>query len=187
MKKIAFLLLVATFLMQWFVPVNMIMQQEDILKEGTTFKFKTQPIDPNDPFRGKFIVLNYEANNIDIKGDEYWYQGEPVYVKIKEDEKGFAQIAGLEKTLPVDDNHYIKAEIERVWGENPSKIRIKYPFERFYMEENKAPKAEALFGNMRRDTNTVIYSLVVINKGRSALKDVVVNGVSIKDAVENAE
>ena len=51
MKKITVFLLAATCLVQWFVPLNMIMQQETVLKEGTPFKFKTQPIDPNDPFR----------------------------------------------------------------------------------------------------------------------------------------
>ena len=183
MKKITFLLLAATFLFQWFVPLNMIMQQETILKEGTPFKFKTQPIDPNDTFRGKFVVLNYEANRANIEAGQLWVNGEPVFVKIKEDAEGFATIAGLEKVEPIDEKHYVKATIRRVWGQNSTQVSIRYPFERFYMEETKAPKAEALFRDLWRDSSTTVYGLVVINQGRAALEDVFVDGVSISDAV----
>ena len=122
MKKITILLLAATFLVQWFVPLNMIMQQETVLKEGTPFKFKTQPIDPNDPFRGKFVVLNYEANRIAVKDGQLWVGGEPVFVKIEADAQGFAQITGLEKIEPLGEKNYVKAEISSVWGENPTDL-----------------------------------------------------------------
>jgi len=187
MKKITLLLLVAAFLMQWFVPLNMIMQQETILEEGTTFKFKTAPIDPNDPFRGKFIVLNYEASRMDVLNGELWYKGEPVFVRIEEDVNGFAAIASLEKVAPIDEKHFVKAEIARVWGKDPVQVRIKYPFERFYMEETKAPRAEAIFRDLWNDATTMVYGVVVINEGKAALEDVLVDGVSIKEAVETTE
>lgn len=187
MKKITFALLAFAFLMQWFVPLNMIMQQEDILKEGTTFKFKTQPIDPNDPFRGKFVVLNYEADRMDVSNGELWFKGEPVFVRIQENAAGFAEIASLEKIAPIDEQDYVKAEIAYVWGDDPVRVRINYPFERFYMEESKAPKAEAMFRDLWRDSTTNVYGLVVINEGKAALEDVLVDGVSIRDAVTDGE
>ena len=183
MKKITLILLSITFLFQWFVPFNMIMQQEHILKEGTPFKFKTQPIDPNDPFRGKFVVLNYKANRFEIADDAQWVRGEPVFVKIQNDDAGFAEISGLEKVEPIDDNHYVKATINRVWGKNPVQVSISYPFERFYMEESKAPKAEAMFRDLWRDSSATVYGLVVVHQGSAALEDVLVDGVSIKEAV----
>ncbi len=187
MKKITVLFLVAAFLMQWFVPLNMIMQQETILHEGTPFKFKTQPIDPNDPFRGKFVVLNYVADRVEVTNGEKWYSGEPVFVRIQEAATGYAEIASLEKVAPIDDKHFVKAEVASVWGDNPTRVTIKYPFERFYMEESKAPKAEAMFRNLWRDSTTNVYGLVVINEGKAALEDVLVDGVSIRDAVMDVD
>lgn len=187
MKKITLILLVTTFLFQWFVPLNMIMQQETILKEGTTFKFKTEPVDPNDPFRGKFVVLNYAADVVDVSNGQEWFQGAPVYVLIQNDSDGFAEIASIEKVAPTGDVHFIKAEIGYVWGQNPTQVRIKYPFERFYMEENKAPKAEVMFREVWRDSSATIYGLVVVKEGQAALADVLVDGVSIKDAVLDNE
>lgn len=185
MKKITLLLLVATFLLQWFVPFNMIMQQENILQAGTPFKFKTIPIDPNDPFRGKFVVLNFVANSFEVQNGQQWSRGEPVFVKIQNDAEGYAEIASLEKIAPIDDAQYVKAEVRRVWGKDPVTVQVRYPFERFYMKESKAPKAEAMFRDLWRDSSTTVYGLVVINEGRAALEDVLVDGVSIRDAVED--
>ncbi len=159
-------------------------EQESILKNGTAFKFKTRPIDPNDPFRGKFVVLNYEADRYELSPSENWVQGTKVYVIIEEDEKGFAKIGRIEATPPKSTKNYVKAEIQRLWNKNPRQLSLHYPFERFYMEEHKAPKAEQLFRNMNRDSSTIAYSLVVINQGKSALADVIINGISIKELTE---
>ncbi len=37
-------------LAQLYVPASMIFRNERVIREGTAFKFKTAPIDPNDPF-----------------------------------------------------------------------------------------------------------------------------------------
>ena len=50
-----FILFIIVVCAQLFVPSQMIFQQEDVLKTGTAFKFKTQPVDPSDPFKGKYI------------------------------------------------------------------------------------------------------------------------------------
>ena len=57
-----FLIFLAVVLVQLVVPAKMIFDKEVILKTGTIYKFKTQPIDPSDPFRGKYVTLNYELN-----------------------------------------------------------------------------------------------------------------------------
>ena len=188
MKKITLILLAATFIFQWYVPLNMIMQQENILKEGTAFKFKTEPIDPNDPFRGKYIVLNYEANEIEVPQNTDLYTTESVFVKIQNGSDGFAEIAGLEKMAPTANIPYVKAIIISASSNETTKtLRVAYPFERFYMEESKAPKAEALFRDIWRDSTINVYGLVVINEGKAVLQDVMVDGVPIKDAVMNSD
>ncbi|MBD3630845.1 GDYXXLXY domain-containing protein [Cyclobacterium sp.] len=56
-KKIVLPVFVLIALLQLYLPAKMILDREDILHKGKEYKFKTQPIDPNDPFRGKFIAL----------------------------------------------------------------------------------------------------------------------------------
>ena len=55
-----FIIFIVVGLVQLFVPANMILNEETILKSGTVYKFKTRPVDPNDPFKGKYINLNYQ-------------------------------------------------------------------------------------------------------------------------------
>jgi len=52
-KQILIFALVA--LAQLYVPAKMVWNQESILEEGTEYKFKTAPVDPNDPFRGNTL------------------------------------------------------------------------------------------------------------------------------------
>jgi uncharacterized membrane-anchored protein len=59
-KKTILPLFALTCLAQWFVPAQMIYDQEQVLREGKTYHFKTAPIDPSDPFRGKYITLSFE-------------------------------------------------------------------------------------------------------------------------------
>ena len=51
--KILLSVFILVALVQLFVPAKMILDREDILDMGKEYKFKTEPIDPNDPFRGK--------------------------------------------------------------------------------------------------------------------------------------
>ncbi|MBA4241981.1 MAG: GDYXXLXY protein, partial [Sphingobacteriaceae bacterium] len=49
-KKLLLVTFCVVALIQLYVPAKMIFDSEDILTTGKEFKFKTEPIDPNDPF-----------------------------------------------------------------------------------------------------------------------------------------
>ncbi len=44
-------------LAQWIVPGKMVYDSENTIAEGTLYKFKTAPVDPSDPLRGKYVTL----------------------------------------------------------------------------------------------------------------------------------
>lgn len=64
MRKIFILLAV---LAQACVLVFMAAEREYILYYGKTIKLRTTPVDPRDPFRGDYVMLNYEISNIPLK------------------------------------------------------------------------------------------------------------------------
>ena len=51
------------------------------------------------------------------------------------------------------------------------------------MEESKAKDADILFSKAFSDTNQVAYALVNIKDGEAIVKDVMIDGVSLKDIV----
>ena len=183
-----FFILVA--LAQLYVPAKMIFDREDVLETGTEYKFKTAPIDPSDPFRGKYITLNYVNNSINVKDDGSWVDGETVYVTFLTDDNGFADIDNISKEKPSNTQNFLKTKSRLIYPNEMDpyvKLVIDYPFDRFYMGEFKANDAEKAYSRSLQDTSRVTYALVVIKNGDAVLKDVLIDGISIEEIVRTEQ
>jgi len=179
-KSIYIGLLVLLFGVQLFVPSQMIYQQEDALKTGKAYKFKTLPIDPTDPFRGKFIILNYDLNSFETQEDWSQYNGN-VYVYLKTNAEGFADVKTVSKTALDNSDDYVIAESKYNYGK---KVNFDLPFDRFYMNENKAYDAELSVRQAQVDTTKVCYGLVYVKEGTAVLENVFIDDKTIKEFVE---
>lgn len=181
-KYIYITLLFLLFAIQLFVPAQMIYQQEDTLDTGTAYKFKTRPIDPTDPFRGKYIVLNYELSSF-ATNDEGWndYTGE-VFVYLKTDKEGFAAVKTVSKALLDISDDYVIAESKYNGGKT---VNFDLPFDRFYMNENKAYDAELSVREAQIDTTKTCYGLVYVKEGSAVLQNVFIDNTPIQEFVDN--
>lgn len=168
-------------LAQWYVPGKLILDEEKILSEGKVFKFKTAPVDPSDPFRGKYITLSFEENSIKIVNPDEWKNAKRIYVSL-EDSAGYALISTVSMYEP-ENADYVKAEIQYI-SDYDTTLYIRYPFERFYLEESKASEAEKLYWEAQRDSSVTAYAEVSILEGNAALKDVFINSRSVKEIVK---
>lgn len=184
MKKIhIFIIFIIVAVIQIFIPAQMIFKKEAVLNEGIAYKFKTQPVDPNDPFRGKYITLRYEINSA-ITNDTLWIRNEEVYVYLKKDSLGFAQTLKVSKEKLDIENDYVIAKVNW-YRKQTKKLNFDLEFNRFYMEESKAKPAENAYRKAQRDSipNTT-YGLVYIKNGDAVLKDVLINDISIVKYIE---
>ena len=184
--KVIFPLFILVALMQLFVPAQMIWNNEDVLETGKVFKFKTAPIDPNDPFRGKYVYLSFDNVRVEIPKENDWKRGEAVYVSLSEDADGFAEISSVSKTEPTETQDFVTAKVAfiDIYNKEKTTMTIRYPFERFYMEESKAYDAELTYRESQRDTTKTTYALVHLKNGSAVLKDVLIDGVPIKELVD---
>ncbi len=183
-KKIIILVFILVALVQLYIPAKMIWEKEDIIDSGTEYKFETEPVDPSDPIRGKYITLNYKENTTECENEKDWTVGDRVFVSFITDTTGFANIDDISKYEPIDNDSYLEAKIGYVTQDGSNMLTINYPFTRFYMEESKAGYAETLYQTVQIDSSVTTYALVVIKKGNAVLKDVLIDGVSIADKVE---
>lgn len=183
-KKILLAIFIIVALAQIFTPVKMIMDKEDILNTGKEYRFRTAPIDPHDPFRGKYIRLRYKENTVKIYNEKNWRSGEEIYVILTTDKEGFAKIKSISKEKQTNNNDYLKAKVSHVTRNNRNKLTIGYPFDRFYMEESKAQEAELTYRRTQIDTTQITYGVVMIKNGDAVLKDVMINGTSIREIVK---
>lgn len=172
-----------TALLQISAPLKMIYDSESTERNGVEYKFRTAPIDPSDPFRGKYITLSFDIDITSVQtNDTTWVRNEPVFVSLTKDSLGFAKIGDVSREKPKDNIDYIVTTVGYYYGQD---LHINIPFDRFYMEEGKAYDAEVAYRDFNRDSiNTKpTYALVAVKDGNAVLKNVIIDDMPIKDYV----
>ncbi|RYD79545.1 MAG: hypothetical protein EOP53_09480 [Sphingobacteriales bacterium] len=178
---IAFVLLVV---LQLWVPASVIRNKENVLATGNAYKFRTAPRDPNDYLRGKYVYLNFNETSFETTGTATWKSGQQVYASLGTDSAGFAKITGINANARDAGKDYIKTSINYVDYENARKIYVHWPFDRFYMEESKAPLAEEAYNNSTIDSSLISYALVKVKKGEAVLENVYINDKPIDEFIK---
>lgn len=172
-------------LLQILVPAKMILDREEILNSGKEWKFRTAPLDPSDAFRGKYLTLSFKESVFQTSNSDNlnWDKDEPVYLILSNDTDGFAKIISENKTKPSESTDFLTAKVDYYYHNN-KKLFLTLPFDRYYVEESKAEDAENKFNESLKDTNTVTYGIVMIKNGDAVLKDIIIGGVSVNEAIK---
>lgn len=190
MKQLTFIIFVIIVIIQWAVPGSMIWQREKILTSGKVFNFRTEPVDPSDPFKGRYIRLNFkEAQFRSISPDSTLESYGDVYVLLEKDNEGFAKVKNVVKQKPAAVVDFVEASINYISKENKdtSVIFINYPFDEFYMDEFKAPKAETAYRQSNIDTAQKTYAAISVLNGEAVIKDVMINNKPIREVIKEMD
>lgn len=131
MKNFTFIILIIVFLAQLAFPLKMIIESERILTSGKEYKFLLEPVDPSDPFRGKYITLHFKANEFTPEEKREWEKQENIYINLTTDTAGFAKILNVKAECPENNIDYVKAKVDYYYSSSNT-ITIKYPFESLY-------------------------------------------------------
>lgn len=175
-KSTRFGLFVLVALIQLFFPGKLVFDCNKVLWLGTELKLETAPVDPADPFRGRYVVLNFTASQFTDESGHDWKRHDRVYVLFEKDAEGYGKVKSLSASKPDSKELFVPARISHVSGQQ---ITLYYPFTKFFMEENKAPEAERLYRGVGKG-----YALLKVYRGEAVLEDVVVKGRSLQDLVE---
>jgi uncharacterized membrane-anchored protein len=181
-KTYIYLLFGLMVIAQIFASAQVVYKFESIITSDNVYKFKTAPIDPSDPFRGKYITLNYEINSFEAPEND-WEDYQDGYAYFSKDENGYAVLETLTKEpLASSEFDYIVVE---TYNYNSNTIRFDLPFDRYYMEESKAYDAEVFTRELRRDgKDNDVYAEVHIKGDTHVLTDIIANDISVIDAVK---
>ena len=182
------LLFAAMVLVQWIVPGSMIYDSQQIITKGVPLKFKCAPVDPNDPFRGKYITLDFAIRQFTVDSSLDFQQGTDVIAILKNDSSGFAVIDDVRKEPPANNEPFLKLPISYINNiDKTTELNFNIPFSRFYMEEYKAPAAETLYQQGVADTTGNTYALVYVYKGNARIRDVFVRDTSVLERLGVSE
>ena len=178
----AFILLA---IVQIAVSAARIVKWEDVLRTGTLLRFRTEPVDPSDAFRGRYVALQFEQATVPLELGPGSESGEEVYAILEEDDEGFARIGKLVKESPSEGN-YLRVKV-LYNGIRDNEIYLQFPFERFYLEEKIAPAAEQAYREQNRRDKRDAYVTVRIKDGYGVLEDLYVGGKPILKFLRDEE
>lgn len=180
-RKLKIGLFVAMVFIQLAVPFWMMLKRELILSKGEVYLFRTQAFDPNDPFRGKYIDLQFDTLLTDINDPMGSFEeGDQVYAMLGKDESGFAYVKSISTKKPKSTKAYVKAEVDYISDWQGKQVFLEYPFQRFYLDEDAAPEVERDYFESLRDSTSKTYAVLSLYVGEAVLQDVRTNGVSIR-------
>ena len=169
-------------LVQLAVPIGMIVRRELTLREGKAFRFRTAPVDPYDAFRGKYVALAIEPQSVAVKESEKYVRGQPAYAVLAPGTNGFATVVRVEPRRPaVGDYIAVRAEYD-VWA--GGQLRLRWPFDRYYLNERDAPRAEQAYREHSRGGARDAYVQVRVKNGFAVLEELYVGGKPVAEALK---
>jgi len=181
MKTLPLIIFGVTALAQWAVPLAQIRMYERTLVRGELIKLKCAAPDPYDPLRGRFLTILPEQRFAPASGGAKLQRGQNVYAALANGDDGLAKVASLSTTPPATGS-FIR--VKAVWGGGGDGYFIKWPFDRYYLNEKLAPEADKWFAENIRSNEGVVAEVRVLD-GRAVLEDLSFDGKSFREILKN--
>jgi uncharacterized membrane-anchored protein len=184
-KKILIVLFVGLIISQIYIPASMIIKREIILTQGIQYKFRAAPVDPYDPFRGRYVYINIDnANEIKIPENETYLRNETVYAIFEKGADGFSRIGSIARIKPESDN-YFKTRVLYNSGnrDGSTYVAIDIPFNRYFMDESIAPEAERAYRENVRGIEGDAYVTVRLKGGEAVLERLYIKDMPVEQYI----
>ena len=187
MKTLKLVLLGALALAQLAVPAQMALHQVMVRARGVQLKIRCAPVDPVNPFMGRYVRLNLSGEVAAPKSRPGRAGGmQDAWVTYSLDKEGFVEPAALYWVRP-KDTPSLKV---RTWGRvDGRKTTFTYPFDRYYLNEDKAPEVERVIIGRDRNMRPKDAHVTVLVLGETAvLEELYLDGKPVLEYLrEHAE
>lgn len=182
----------AAFAFILFHPIRTIMRFSFPSVKGVEYRFPVTAYDPYDPMRGRYVRLNLsDAGRVRLPKKIINLAAssrKACFAVLEKTPDGKAKIVDLvsaRKEIPAG-KHFIPVKYSWFNRDYDSKKKkylktgrhhIRLPFERFYLNERKAPKAEQLLQNRKNKAELIV---ILYPDGIYQVKDLLINGKSVR-------
>ena len=189
--------LIAVSLLQLAAAASSIARYESTLRTGVIYRIRTEPIDPVDAFRGRYVAVR-PAIHVDGPLDadtqrvlDQMHGRQTAYVVLGVDANGFARAADIRSDRPTQGDYL---EITSAWpqlrqpqsaaDDSTAGYNISFSFDRYYMNAAAAPQAEQKYMEAsRRNTETRAWLVVRVKNGVGVIEALYIDGVPIEQVV----
>jgi len=127
------------------------------LLTGTTVILETFPVDPFDPIRGQYIVINYKISTLPALDVS---EGQTVYVPLSPNAEGIWE--AKEASLSKPSGTFIKGKVKWISG---SEMTLEYGIEQFFFERNAQFSTENLTVEAKVSSSGQARIVQLLHKG----------------------
>ena len=187
-RNLRLTLFIAVALVQLAVAGGAIVKFELALRTRDPFRFRIQPVDPIDAFRGRYVAIRFAVDRAPLADGAEVRSSQHVFIPIEVDADGFASLGQADVDSP-PERAYMQLRAGAVTPDEDGKIHVwvSMPFRRFYMDEDKAPDAERAVWSRRRGQRNASVS-VRIRNGTGVIEELYIDDTPIHQwLADNAE
>jgi len=186
-RTLRFGLFVVVALAQLAVAGGAIVKSELALRTGEAFRFRIQPVDPVDAFRGRYVAIRFAVDRAPAADDLNVKPGKQVFLPIEIDADGYAVFGEANAEKPTS-GPYLRLRVGGIYPDEDGArfVWVSMPFRRYYMDEDLAPDAgRAVWGGRRGQREASVG--VRVRKGVGVIEELYIDDVPIHQwLVENA-
>ncbi len=176
--------------LQIAVPATMVVEHQRTIAGGTPWRFQAAPVDPNDPFRGRYVRLGFAAARDAIPmantGMIYIAPDTRMYAELASGPDGFAHLVRLHEERPASGDYLdvfvrnMRTPDDRKDKGQPAAAFVRLPFDRYYLPEDRAQAVEREYAEAARGARENTYAEVRVRAGHAALIGLVLNGNAVR-------
>jgi uncharacterized membrane-anchored protein len=179
--RLASVVFVVNCLAQLSYPASMIVGYERTLRTGTPIRVRCQAVDPADLLRGRYVRLRLETLTTRVERPVEYPENAKVFALLEPDTGGFARLRGIRDRAP-ETGLYLPAQVRAVNAET-GEVTVGLTFDRYYMEEYEAPRAETAF--RRSSGEGGAFVVLRVRAGRGVIEDLIVDGRPIAELLSD--
>lgn len=163
------------------VPLYVMLTSENVLGNGHFHKIKLAGFDPVDPFRGRYIQLNYD-NWIDC--DDDLRKGDPCFVSLERDSLGWSTFSYASKKRPEGSDYFNSTVLDK-WNSGCDVDLDNLT--KYFINEDKASIAEEYIINYVAQQPDDIYAGIRVLEGEVRLEDVYIEETPLLEFLKKKE
>lgn len=154
-----------------------------------SFSFEATLADPYDPFRGRYLALVPLPEEVTLPAEKAGPEAGDCYALLSRNKAGFAEITALVKR-PREGETSLKVRVlpnktatKKPESKSPFITRkIKLPFDRWYMNEKLAPKAEAAIRKAaEKGRGKCVLRVKIYKNGTAEIQTIEIDGKPLKE------
>ena len=178
-KRLRLVLFVILAVIQLTVAAGAIIRSEIALRSGELYRFKLQPVDPVDAFRGRYVALRLVQTSAPVTEDIPYLRNKRVSVPLTVDEEGFAEFGPVSLERPdAGDYLRLRSGIEYTDEAGARTVSLALPFQRYYMTEELAKEVDR---SLWRRGQRPAWVTVRVRNGTGVVEDLYVDGRPVRE------